>query len=506
MGLPLTGDIASLGEGLKRAVIMAIDEANAAHATPQPIEALVFDDRSDPKEAVSIANRIISDPEVVAVVGHFNSGCSIPASRIYAQAGLPMISPASTNPELTLQQLSPQWAWPRCIFRVNTTDNVQGATAADFVSHDLKLKKIGIIHDKTAYGQGVAEEFKKQFEKDGGISVAFEGLQTGDRDFRSLLTRVKSSAPEALYFGGMFSESGILVRQARDVGFKGPFILPEANYDPSFLQVAGSAAEGTYVTFIGSPPELLDSAKKFVAAYKQRYPSDELKSYDHYGYEAASILISAIKAVGPDRKKIIDYLQHVKYDGVLGTTSFDEKGDTLNKTITLFQVRSENSSRWIENNLIGTFFEQLINGLTLGSIYALVALGYTLVYGVLLMINFAHSEIFMLGAFIGCAVLSATGGLPAPLPILLAFAGAMLLCGAGAMGIERIAYRPLAKCAAFGAAHLRDRRFHRLAERHVFNTQRFHRISAGIAVGAFSIRRISNVTDPNRDLWSAACR
>jgi branched-chain amino acid transport system substrate-binding protein len=275
----------------------------------------------------------------VAVVGHFNSGCSIPASRIYAQNGLPMISPASTNPELTQQQLSPQWTWPRCVFRVNTTDNVQGAYGADFLANDLKLKKVAIIHDKTAYGQGVAEEFKKQFEKDGGITVAFEGLQIGDRDFRSLLTRVKAENPDALYFGGMFSESGILVRQARDVGFEGPFILPEANYDPSFLRVAGPAGEGAYVTFVGSPPDLLPSAKNFVAAYKQRYPNDELKSYDHYGYEAASLVIAALKSVGPDRKKIIDYLRHVQYDGVLGTTSFDEKGDTLNKTITLFQVR-----------------------------------------------------------------------------------------------------------------------------------------------------------------------
>lgn len=338
IALPLTGDIASLGQGIKRAITMAIDEANAVHSTAKLVEFDVYDDHSDPKEAVSIANRIVADPGVVAVIGHFNSGCSIPASKIYAQANLAMISPASTNPELTQQQLSPQWTWPRSIFRVNTTDNVQGAFGADFATNVLKIKKVGIIHDKTAYGQGVAEEFKKEFEKNGGTTVAFEGLQVGDRDFRSLLTRVKSSHPEAIYFGGMFSESGILVRQARDVGFQGSVILPEANYDPSFLQVAGAAAEGTYVTFVGSPPELLDSAKNFVAAYKQRYPNDEIKSYDHYGYEAASMLISAIKSVGPDRKKIIDYLRQIKFDGVLGTTSFDEKGDTLNKKITLFKV------------------------------------------------------------------------------------------------------------------------------------------------------------------------
>jgi branched-chain amino acid transport system substrate-binding protein len=339
IALPLTGDIAGLGQGLKRAAMMAIEEANASHAVALPIEAFVLDDRSDPKEAVNVANRIVSDPQVVAVIGHFNSGCSIPASRIYAQNGIPMISPASTNPELTVQQLSPKWTLPHSIFRVNTTDNVQGAYGADFVANTLKLKKVGIIHDKTAYGQGVAEEFRKQLEKDGVTVTAFEGLQIGDRDFRSLLTRVKATQPDLIYFGGMYSESGILVRQMRDIGFKGAFLGPEANYDPSFLKVAGDAAEGAYVTFIGSPPDLLASAKNFVAAYKRRYPTDEIKSYDHYGYEAANIVIAALKAVGADRSKLIDYIHHIKYDGVLGTTTFDEKGDTLNKTITLFQVR-----------------------------------------------------------------------------------------------------------------------------------------------------------------------
>lgn len=340
LALPLTGDIASLGQGLKRSATMAIEEANAAGATNPPIEMVAFDDRSDPKEAVSIANRIVSDRDTVAVIGHFNSGCSIPASRIYAQAGLPMISPASSNPELTIQQLSPQWTYPKSVFRVNTTDNVQGAYGADFVTNKLKLKRVAIIHDKTSYGQGVAEEFRKQFEKNGGDVAAFEGLQTGDRDFRSLLTRIKGTSPQAIYFGGMFSEGGILIRQTRDVGFNGPFVTCEANYDPAFLKVAGDAAEGAYVTFLGSPPELLASGKDFIARYRQRYPNDELKSYDGYGYEAGAIVADAIKNAGPDRKKIIDYLRTIKFNGVLGTTSFDEKGDTVNMAITLFQVKN----------------------------------------------------------------------------------------------------------------------------------------------------------------------
>jgi branched-chain amino acid transport system substrate-binding protein len=340
LAVPLTGDIASLGQGIKRAVTMAIDDANSSHIFSYPIELVAFDDRSDPKEAVSVANRIVADRSVVAVIGHFNSGCSIPASRVYAQAGIPMLSPASSNPELTNQQLSTQWTWAKNVFRVNTTDNVQGAYGADFVCKDLKAKKVAVIHDKTAYGQGVAEEFKKQVELNGSRVVAFEGLQVGDRDFRSLLTRVKALGPEAIYFGGMFSEGGILARQARDIGFAGAFVTCEANYDPSFLKVAGKAAEGAYVTFLGSPPDLLPSAKDFVTRYKQRYPKDELKSYDHYGYEVASLLLDALKNIGPDRAKIITYIQQVNFNGVLGLTAFDEKGDTLNKTITLFTVKN----------------------------------------------------------------------------------------------------------------------------------------------------------------------
>lgn len=340
VALPLTGDIASLGQGLKRAVQMRVDEANQKGETPLPIELVIYDDRSDPKEAVSVANRIAANSRIAAVIGHFNSGCSIPASRIYAQAGLPMISPASTNPELTEQQLTPQWTWPRCVFRVNTTDNVQGAFGADFVHRQLKARRVAIIHDKTAYGQGVAEEFRRRYLDNGGRVAAFEGLQTGDRDFRPLLTRIKGTNPDAIYFGGIFSEGGILLRQARDIGIEAPFVASEANYDPAFINVAGEAAEGAFVTFLGSPPELLDTARGFVERYKEKYPDEQIKSYDHYGYEVASILVEALKSVGPDRKKIIQFLRTLSFNGVLGTTRFDEKGDTLNKTVTLFQVQN----------------------------------------------------------------------------------------------------------------------------------------------------------------------
>lgn len=340
IALPLTGDIAVLGQGIRRACHLALEEAATANRFPHfKVRLVDFDDRSDPKEAVNVANRIKSDGAVVAVVGHFNSGCSIPASQIYASAGIPMVSPASSNPELTRQQLSPNWRWPRTVFRVNTTDDVQGAVGAEFVFNKLMLKKTAVIQDKTAYGQGVAEEFRKKYEELGGKVISFDGIQVGEKDFKALLTRLKGAAPDAIYFGGIFNEGGLIVRQARELGLKAVFVGSEANYDPEFLSIAGPAAEGAYVSYLGSPPELLPSAKVFIDKFKLRYPQEEVRAYDHYGYEIITIFLDAIEKAGPDRAKIAEYLRHVKHDGVLGQTAFDEKGDTLNKTITLFQVK-----------------------------------------------------------------------------------------------------------------------------------------------------------------------
>ena len=340
VALPLTGDIAGLGQGIKRACALALEEANREHKfTGFEIEMESYDDRSDPKEAVDVANRIVSDPSVVAVIGHFNSGCTIPASQVYARAHLVMISPAASNPKLTQQQLDPSWKFPKSIFRVNTTDDVQGPFAANFAYDKLHAHRACIIHDKTAYGQGVAEEFRKKFEALGGATLSFDGISVADKDFNALLTRIHELKPQVIYFGGDYAGGGLVVRQARGVGEKANFILSEANFDPEFLRVAGAAAEGVYVTFLGSPPDLLPSAQKFLAAYKERYPDVEVKAYDHYGYEAMNILLDVIGKVGPDRDKILAAMPTEDYRGTLGQTKFDEKGDTLNHTITLFQVK-----------------------------------------------------------------------------------------------------------------------------------------------------------------------
>lgn len=343
VALPLTGDIAGLGQGLKRATQLAWEEAHASGSFKDFRVELVFrDDRSDPREAVNVANRLAADPDVVAVVGHFNSGCSIPASVVYAKAGLPMISPAASNPKLTLQQLDPGWTHPRVVFRVNTTDDVQGPYAADFALKKLGARRVAVIHDKTAYGQGVSEEFRKRFQAQGGLVLSFDGVSVSDKDFNALLTRIGASKPQLIFWGGDYAGGGLIVRQARGVGLTVPVILTEANFDPEFLRVAGPAAEGVYLTFLGAPADILPSAQQFVKRYKARFPDDELKAYDHWGYEAMSIVLELLTRVGPDRRKILTALPGIRHEGVLGITEFDEKGDTKNKTITLFQVQNGN--------------------------------------------------------------------------------------------------------------------------------------------------------------------
>ncbi|MBI3548354.1 MAG: branched-chain amino acid ABC transporter substrate-binding protein [Elusimicrobia bacterium] len=346
VAMPLTGDMGTEGQGVRRAVEMAVAEANQSKAFPYTLEVKALDDRADPREAVNVANLITSDPGVAVVIGHYNSGCSIPAAKIYARAGIPMITPASTNPDVTGQQLNPKWTGKKSVFRVVPTDDVQGEYAAQYVYSKLGYRKMSVVHDKTAYGQGLAEQFKKNFEKLGGKVNSFDGISIGDKDFKALLTRIKSTGPEGIYFGGVYTEAGLLMKQGRELGITVPFVSGDGAKTPTLFDVAGAAAEGSYLTITGIPVEYLATAKDFIANYKKRYsgPGNELKPFDHFGYEATRIALEALKKSGPDRAKLINALHQTKYDGLLGTTTFDAKGDTLNKIITMTKASFKDRS------------------------------------------------------------------------------------------------------------------------------------------------------------------
>lgn len=346
LAAPLTGDIAAMGQGMKRGTEMAVEEANASGRFKYKIELAAFDDRADPKEAVNVANQIASDPAIFAVVGHLNSGCSIPAAQVYAKKNLPMLNPASTNPKLTQQQLEPSWTWPRNIFRVNATDDVQGRFAAQYLRKNLQLKTVAVIHDKTPYGQGLAEEFQKEFLAQGGKVLSFDGIAIGDKDFKSLLTRIKNGGPQAIYFGGIYNEGGLIAKQSRELGLNAVFMSGDGTQSPEFVKVAGSASEGAYLTNVGQPPERTPSAKTFVENFKAKYPDVDFQPYDQYAYEAARIALFALESTGAglepgktDPLKAMAFLRTLKFDGVLGETRFDEKGDTLNKTISVYLVK-----------------------------------------------------------------------------------------------------------------------------------------------------------------------
>lgn len=346
MAAPLTGDMGTEGQGLLRAVELAVEQVNAAKRFPFLLEAAPYDDRADPKEAVNVADLIVSDARVIAVIGHYNSGCALAAAPIYAQAGMPMITPSATNPQVTLQQLAPGWPGPRVVFRVVPTDDVEGAYAGDFAFRRLRKRRIALMHDGTPYGRGLALEFKSAFVKSGGKILSEDAISPGDKDFRALLSHIKAERPDALYFGGVYTEAGLIVRQMREVGMDAAFLSGDGAKTPSLFDVAGTAADGAYLTVVGTPVELLPAAKSFVAAYRQRWPgADEgLKPFDPMGYEAAQVLFDALAKAGPDRPKLLEALRLTRRDGILGPMSFDDKGDTLNKTVTMVRADAKDRS------------------------------------------------------------------------------------------------------------------------------------------------------------------
>ncbi|OGR53586.1 MAG: hypothetical protein A2034_05580, partial [Elusimicrobia bacterium GWA2_38_7] len=295
-----------------------------------------------------LANQISADPNIVAVVGHLNSGCSIPAAQIYARNNLLMITPAATNPKLTLQQLEPSWKWNKNVFRGNTTDNVQGQFAAQYLIQNLKIRTVAIIHDKTPYGQGLCEEFQKEFVAKNGLVLSFDGIAVGEKDFKALLTRIKTQNPNAIYFGGIYNEGGLIAKQAKELGIKSLFISGDALQTKEFFKVAGAASEGAYITNVGLPPEKIPSALTFLEKYKNKFQATDLQPYDHYTYEAFMIAILALEKAGVqpdsdavDHSKMIEFMRTLRYDGVLGTTEFDEKGDTKNKAISIYVVKNK---------------------------------------------------------------------------------------------------------------------------------------------------------------------
>ena len=326
---PMTGDQSKMGVDLRNSVELAVAEWNEKGGVlGKKIVLLPADDQADPKQAVSIANKLINQ-KAVALVGHWNSSCSIPASKYYQDANIVMVSPATTNPQLTLQGF-------KNVFRVCGTDDQQGRVAADFILKTIRPKKIAIIHDKTAYGQGLADYFKRALG-DRVQVVYYGGIIQRDPDYKAVLTTIKQSDPELYFFGGIYPEAGRLVRQAKEIGMNIPMITGDGVYDPTFINIAGTSAEGTYVTF-GAEPAGLPSAKSFMDKYKAKY--GDPGPYSIYAYDAANIILTAIAETrNTDGSKVAEYISRTVFHGAFGDISFDKNGDVTKAPYVIWQVK-----------------------------------------------------------------------------------------------------------------------------------------------------------------------
>lgn len=315
---PMTGALAVYGQQLKNGAEQAVADINAKGGINGEMLVLeVGDDACDPKQAVAVANQFVNKG-VKFVAGHFCSGSSIPASQVYNEEGILQISPASTNPTLTEQGFDN-------VFRTCGRDDIQGQYAANFVVDNNVAKKIAILHDKTAYGKGLADEFKKQLNARGVEEVLYEAITAGDKDFTALITKLKEAGVELIYLGGYHTEAGLITRQAHEQGLSAKMMSGDALVDKQYWEITGPTGEGTLMTFAPDPRKS-PAAADVVAEFKAGGYDPE--GYTLYTYAAIQAYADAVKKAGStDVEAVAQALRDGSYETVLGAIAFNDKGD-----------------------------------------------------------------------------------------------------------------------------------------------------------------------------------
>ena len=316
---PITGPNASFGAQLTNGVGLAVEDFNKAGGIlGQKIEIEQGDDVSDPKQGVSVANKFVGDG-VQFVIGHFNSGVTIPASEVYADNNVLFISPSATNPKVTERKL-----WDA--FRTCGRDDQQGKLWADLALSDLKDKKIAIVHDKTPYGQGLADAARGFMNAGGKKEVLYEGVNVGEKDYSAIVSKIKAAGADYLMWGGMHTEAGLIVRQMRDQDMKPILISGDGITDAEFASIGGPGVEGTLMSF-GPEPRNNPAAKDVVAEFKAK--GVEPEGYTLYSYAGMQIIKQAAeKANSLDPKKVAEVMHSgMAFKTVLGDISYDSKGD-----------------------------------------------------------------------------------------------------------------------------------------------------------------------------------
>ena len=344
---PLSGDQASVGEGIKLGTQLAIEQLKGSvEKAGFKVELVPFDDQAKPDVGVANARNMITDKDIMAVIGHYNSGVAIPSSEVYKEVSLVEISPANTNPLITDRNL------PN-VNRVCGRDDLQGAVGAEFAK-SLKIKSAYVIHDKTTYGQSVAEFFRDNAKKAGIEILGFEGTEERS-NFDPILTPAKAKNPDLIYFGGIYSQAAPLFKQAREKGIKAKFLGPDGLDSSDLTKIAGKTVVGMNYTTVAGPVSVYPKAKEFAKAYKEKFGKNP-EPFGAQSYDSTAIALKAIEAAikdaggkMPSREAVATAVRKVKYSGLTGNIEFDGKGDPKKALYFVMQVVSEDPAKWDDN-------------------------------------------------------------------------------------------------------------------------------------------------------------
>ncbi|MDY0329440.1 MAG: branched-chain amino acid ABC transporter substrate-binding protein [Thiomonas sp.] len=330
---PMSGPQASFGQDNANGVKMAIKELNAENIVIGGKKVIwkvdAQDDQADPKQATTVAQKFV-DEKVNGVVGHLNSGCTFPASRIYNNAGIPEITPSSTDPKISQQGF-------KTFFRIIANDNALGAGLANYAKTKLHAKKIAVIDDRTAYGQGVADVFAKTAQKDGLKLVDREYTNDKATDFSAILTKIKASQPDIIFYGGMYPQAGPLVRQMRQLGIKATLMGGDGICAPELGKLAGEAVAGTICAEGGSPLSKMPGGEAWKKRYDAEFGANAFQLYSPYSYDGTMVLAHAMmKAKSVDPKKYLPFIQNIDYNGVTKKDiHFTKTGELVDAAITI---------------------------------------------------------------------------------------------------------------------------------------------------------------------------
>jgi branched-chain amino acid transport system substrate-binding protein len=357
---PLSGGQSSIGSDIKNGAELGLAQLSEPLKTMGfKVELAAYDDEANPDKGVANSKAIVADPAVLCVVGHYNSGVQIPSSENYHTSGLANVSPANTNPKVTDRGYKE-------VNRIVGRDDNQGAVGAQF-AQKKGIKSAYVLHDKTTYGQGIAEFFKREAEKLGIKVLGFEGTEE-KANFDSILNPIISSNPEMIYFGGMFDQIAVFIKQARQKGYMGMFLSDDGFDSPEAVKIAGQAlldGAGTYYSTVSGPATLYPGTAKFQTDFKAKYGSDP-KPFAAQGYDSMGICLKAIenaaKANGnkvPTRAQVADAVRALKdYPGITGTINFNSKGDLTEAQYFVIQVVSPDPEKWSTNTVAETIIQK----------------------------------------------------------------------------------------------------------------------------------------------------